>query len=80
MMKKIGWILLLLLSGCSGGVRSSLIDLDMRLSSPMLGLNDRVPVVYPHLAGGRNDDPMVAAFGPSWESLESAYPQYRFNP
>lgn len=80
-MRKI-WIVVfsLVLAGCSGGVRSSLVEMDMRVASPMLRLNDDVPVVYPYQAAGGGRDPMVNAFGFSWESLESAYGEYRFNP
>lgn len=72
---------LLLLAGCSGGVRSSLVEMDMHIASPLLRLNADVPVVYPdQQAGGVSRDPMVNAFGPSWQSLEPEYSDYRFNP
>jgi hypothetical protein len=55
--------------------------MDMRLASPILRLNDDVPVVYPYYqAGSGSRDPMVNAYGPSWESLEPVYSDYRFNP
>ncbi|MEW6501786.1 MAG: hypothetical protein ACOY8P_09830 [Thermodesulfobacteriota bacterium] len=74
-------VLLLGLAGCAGGVRSSLVEMDMSVGSPLLRLNADVPVVYPYRqAGNASRDPMVAAFGPSWESLEPAYGDYRFNP
>lgn len=82
-MRKLGMVILLfLLAGCSGGIRSSLVEMDLRLASPALRLNnDDVPVVYPdQYAGGASRDPMVNAFGPSWESLEPFYSDYRFNP
>ncbi|MEW6595603.1 MAG: hypothetical protein AB1413_12115 [Thermodesulfobacteriota bacterium] len=80
-MRKIGIaVLLLMLAGCAGGVRSSLVEADMRIASPLLRLNDPVPVVYPYQAAGGSRDPMVGAYGPSWESLEPLYGDYRFNP
>lgn len=76
------WLVLplLMLAGCSGGVRSSLVEMDLRVASPMLRFNSDVPVVYPYQAGGGSRDPMVSGFGPSWESLEPVYSEYRFNP
>lgn len=80
------WImaLLFLLAGCSGGVRSSAVDMDLRIASPFSRQDDGVPVVYPYQyqqAGNNGSrDPMVNAFGPSWKSLEPVYSEYRFNP
>lgn len=81
-MKKILAILLaIFLGGCSGGIYSSLVEMEVNLASPILGLNDEVPVVYPyHTAGRRVADPMVGSFGPSWQGLYDKYPEYRFNP
>lgn len=80
-MRKI-WVVALcvMLAGCSGGVRSSLVEMDVRVASPLLRLNDDVPVVYPYRAGGMSSDPMVSSYGSSWESLEPVYSDYRFNP
>lgn len=55
-----GWLLLVLLlsAGCAAGVRSSLLEADMRLASPRLGLGTTqaeggsLPVVYPGAAAG----------------------------
>ncbi|MBU4033903.1 MAG: hypothetical protein KKG34_03800, partial [Proteobacteria bacterium] len=61
------------------GVYSNLVEMEMRLASPMFGEGQQVPVVYP----GRtavSDDPMVQTFGPSWRSMEKDYPAYNFNP
>lgn len=80
-MSRIWWVgFLLLLSGCSGGMRSSLVEMDMRVASPMLGLNDELPVVYPYRARGVSGDPMMGSFGATWQSLEPVYTDYRFNP
>jgi hypothetical protein len=81
-MRKIWVVALFFLAGCSGGVRSSLVDMDLRIASPFSRQNDGVPVVYPYQQAGNNGsrDPMVNAFGPSWESLEPVYSDYRFNP
>lgn len=80
-MKKVLVVLLVIfLGGCSGGIHSSLVDMEIDLASPILGLNDDVPVVYPYRpAGTNNTDPMVGSFGPSWEGLYDEYPEYRFN-
>lgn len=81
-MKKILAILAaLFLSGCSGGIYSSLVEMEVNLASPILGLNDDVEVVYPsHTAGRTATDPMVGSFGPSWQPLFDKYPEYKFNP
>ena len=79
MQKIMAGLLLISCCGCSGGVYSNLVEVEMRLASPMLGEDKRVPVVYP----GRtnvSDDPMIQAFGPSWRSMEKDYPAYNFNP
>lgn len=80
-MRKV-WLMALLVSlaGCSGGIRSSLLEMDLRVASPALRLNDDVPVVYPDQVRSGSRDPMVNAFGPSWESLEPFYSEYHFNP
>lgn len=83
-MKKIVAVLLLLAvcSGCSGGIHTGLVEVDLRLASPLLAGERGVPVVYPAAVGrGRGaDDSMVQAFGPSWENVEGDYPAYNFNP
>ena len=81
-MKKGIWFLaiIFLVSGCSGSLHSSLVEMEVDLASPLLGLNDDIPVVYPSGAGGATSDPMVSSFGPSWENLEDDYSQYSFNP
>lgn len=70
------------LSGCSGGIHSSLLDMQMRVDSPMLtGGKGAVaaPVMYPY----RNIQPGAAdlgpSFGPAWMNLQGAYPDYWFN-
>ena len=80
-MKKILIVLILfLIVGCSGGVQSGLVDMDLMIASQVLGLGPDVPVVYPAAPFGGAGDPMVQAFGPSWESIEQGYPAYNFNP
>ena len=80
-MKKVIIVLLLAFSvGCSGGVYSDLLEADMRVASPVLGLGSDMPVVYPAAPVRGYSDPMVQAFGPSWESVEQDYPAYNFNP
>jgi len=82
-MKKIVAVLLLVgCSGCSAGVHTGLLDVDMRLASPLLtGDNRRVPVFYPAEGAERGGgDSMVQAFGPAWRNVEGDYPAYNFNP
>lgn len=81
-MKKIFTIslILLLCEGCSGGIYTEVVEMDVRIASPALGLNSRVPVVYPAQVDIAVGDPMVQAFGPSWESIEKGYPAFDFNP
>ena len=77
----LGLALALLLSGCSGGIYTPVAEVGVTLDSPILGLNDELPVVFPY-KGTRNrgQNPMVEAYGPSWQDLHSKYPEYRFNP
>jgi hypothetical protein len=80
MRKIMAGLLLLGCCGCTGGVYSNLVEVEMRFASPMLGREpQRVPVVYPG-RGAAADDTMVQAFGPSWRSMENDYPAYNFNP
>lgn len=73
--------LVFLLAGCSGGIHSPLVEMDMSLASPILGLNGGTQVVYPYQQTG---DPQAGspadAFGPSWVDLQEEYPEYKFNP
>lgn len=84
------WVLLTLFisAGCAAGVRTSLVEMDMRLASPLLSRSAQgsaeLPVVYPAAAPA---GPGVAAgvfpledYGPAWRGLEPVYSQYRFNP
>lgn len=80
MRKIMAGLLLIGCCGCSGGVYSNLVEVEMRLASPMFGQGQRVPVVYPGGRGGVPGDPMVQAFGPSWRSMENDYSAYNFNP
>ena len=79
MRKIMAGLLLIGCCGCSGGMYSNLVEVEMRFASPMFGDDQRVPVVYPG-RGAVSDDPMVQAFGPSWRSMEKDYPAYNFNP
>ncbi|OGQ99824.1 MAG: hypothetical protein A2505_07195 [Deltaproteobacteria bacterium RIFOXYD12_FULL_55_16] len=79
MRKIMAGLLLLGCWGCSGGIYSNLLEVEMRLASPMFGEGQRVPVVYPG-RGGVADDPLAQAFGPSWRSMEKDYSAYNFNP
>jgi len=78
-MRKLVFVLLLLLGGCSAGVYSPLVGMELNLSSPLAGDNGRQAVVFPYRADTEGD-PMVAAFGPEWRSVEGEYAEYRFNP
>lgn len=79
MRKIMAGLLLISCCGCSGGMYSELVEVEMRLASPMFGEGQRVPVVYPG-RGADAADPMVQSFGPSWRSMENDYPAYNFNP
>lgn len=79
MRKIVAGLLLLSCCGCSGGVYSNLVEMEMRLASPAFEGNRQVPVVYPGRSGV-SDNPMVQAFGSSWRSMERDYPDYNFNP
>ncbi|HIJ91658.1 MAG TPA: hypothetical protein HPP95_12515 [Deltaproteobacteria bacterium] len=80
-MRKIMAVLLLVgCCGCSGGMYTNPLEIELRLASPMFGESRQVPVLYPGGRGVVSDDPMVQAFGPSWRSLENDYPAYNFNP
>ena len=80
MQKIMAGLLLISCCGCSGGMYSDLVEVEMRLASPMFGEGQRVPVVYPGRSGVSSDHPMVQAVGPSWRSMENDYPAYNFNP
>lgn len=79
-MKKVLWVLVLLLGGCSAGMNSSLLKMDMHASLPFLGDDDRQAVVFPYQAPGGDGEFAGQAFGPEWRSVEGDYPEYRFNP
>ena len=79
MQKIMAGLLLIGCCGCSGGMYSNLVEVEMRLASPMFGEGQRVPVVYPGRSGV-SDDPMIKAFGPSWRSMEKDDSAYNFNP
>ncbi len=80
MQKILAILLLSLCAACSGGVHSSLVEMEMRIASPAMGWGDSgVPVVYP-AQGNPNGDPMVQAYGPSWENMEKDLVNYNFNP
>lgn len=83
-MKTLGAMLLLLgCWGCSGGVHSRLLTMDVQLSSPLLN-EDRLPIFSPGGAVGSDktgaaDLSMVQAYGSSWRNQEGEYPGYTFN-
>ena len=79
-MKKLLLLCLLLLGGCSTGVHTSLVEMDMDVDLPFLTGGSRQAVVFPDRAAADGGSPMVEAFGPEWRSVERAYPEYRFNP
>jgi len=79
-MKKILLALVFLLGGCSAGINSSLLKMNMNASLPFLGEDDRQGVVFPYQTPTEDGDYTVQAFGPEWRSVEGDYPEYRFNP
>lgn len=68
-----------MVSGCSGGIYSPLLEGEVNIASPMFGLNAAKPVVSP-MPGSSGREPMVKAYGDSWESVEGDYFEYNFNP
>ena len=78
-MKKVVWALVFLLGGCSGGVNSSLLDMNMNVSLPFLGDNERQEVVFPYQRRAAASGSMVEVNGPEWRNVEGDYPEYRFN-
>ncbi|MDH3359797.1 MAG: hypothetical protein OEL55_02915 [Desulfobulbaceae bacterium] len=79
-MKKVLFALVFLLGGCSGGVNSSLLDMNMNVSLPFLGNGDRQAVVFPYQRATAEGETMVQAYGQEWRSVEGDYPEYQFNP
>lgn len=79
-MKKVFFAFLFLLGGCSGGVNSSLLDMNMNVSLPFLGKGDRQAVVFPYQRAAADGDSMVQANGSEWRNIEGDYPEYQFNP
>lgn len=75
-MKKIFLGLMFLLGGCSAGVNSSLLSLNVDASLPFLGNNDRQEVVYPSQTVSSG----AAVSDPEWKSVEKDYSEYNFNP
>ncbi len=89
------WVLLTLFisAGCAAGVRTSLVEMDLRLASPLFSRDAEataeLPVVYPAAARAGSAAPVgavgsgafpLADFGPAWRGLEPVYSEYRFNP
>lgn len=75
------FVLLLMLSGCSGRISSPLLGMELNLDSPILGYERKLPVVYPYQSEVyRRSDPMAQAFGASWQNSSADYPEFRFNP
>lgn len=74
-MKKFFLAVVFLLGGCSGGINSSLLKMNVDMSIPFLSGDDRQAVVYPGQANGVNGD----AGDPEWRNIEKDYPEYSFN-
>ncbi|MFH7321370.1 hypothetical protein ACHHRT_12280 [Desulfurivibrio sp. D14AmB] len=82
----LGLLLPLLIGvGCAAEVRSSLVEMELRLALPLLGRGESdatpLPVVYPAAPAtlGEPEFPLEE-FGPAWRGLEPVYSEYRFNP
>ncbi len=74
------WLLLLpvlLLVGCSAGVRTPLLDVNVGTGSRLLGLNSGVRVVYPYRPTGNTS--LSERYGPEWQNIQGSYPEYKFN-
>ncbi len=73
-------VLVSIVSGCSGGIYTPVVDMEVGFKSSLLGHGGDVPVVYPAAKTVYGHDPMVEAFGPSWRNVQDDYPGFTFNP
>ena len=77
-MKKIlGIVLLMFPVACSVGPQSSVMQMHVDFSSPVIGLNSELDVVYPSAAG--RDGEISACYGPAWQKRDYLYHEYKFN-
>ena len=82
----LGLLLPLLIGvGCAAEVRSSLVEMELRLALPLLGRGKSdaasLPVVYPAAPLSLSEPEFpLEEFGPAWRGLEPVYSEYRFNP
>ena len=65
------------LSGCSVGVNTPVLDANVSTGSRLLGINSGLRVVYPHPS--ETGSYLVKKYGPEWRNIQGHYPGYRFN-
>lgn len=71
---------LLLTTGCSASLDSSLLRVNGSISLPPYNGSERQAVVYPsETARTGQADAVVNAYGPAWTDLQDEYPKFRFN-
>lgn len=66
----------LFLGGCSVGIYSTPVEVDVKLASPVLKLNDQIPVVFPAEIG---KEKRVLRLGRGEAKHADSYSEYQFN-
>ena len=82
MKKIVPLLLVIMLTGCSGGTCTSLLNTEFEIVSPCIAVvagDDDIISVRTSI-GIFEQDPMVREYGASWRNLEAVYPEYTFNP
>lgn len=71
---------LLLTTGCSASLDSSLLRVGGSVSLPPFARSQRQAVVYPAATASKGQgDELTKIYGPAWRDLQAEYPEYRFN-
>ena len=82
MKKIVPLLLVILVTGCSGGTYMSLLNTEVEVVSPVISLiagDEDIFSVRTDI-GTFYHDPMVKNYGASWRNIEARYPEYTFNP
>ena len=79
MKKIVPLLLVIMLTGCSAGTYTSLLNAELEVISPGLAGDEDIISVRTSI-GTFEQDPMVREYGASWRNLEAVYPEYTFNP
>ncbi|MCK5232589.1 MAG: hypothetical protein KAR13_20105 [Desulfobulbaceae bacterium] len=82
MKKIVPLFLVILVTGCSGGTYTSLLNTELEIVSPGIAVvaGDEDIISVRTSIGTFEQDPMVREYGASWRNLEAVYPEYTFNP